>query len=189
MNGQLSEYLFDCRNSDRIERSAEVSECGRYRWWLRRSWSLWNADGTHRIGKGVVSFIMLNPSTADALQDDPTIRRCIGFAKSWGFNTLSVRNLFPWRATDPKELFRAETVTGGHRGDVELTTALTADLVVAAWGANVPFKRDAEAIEMFVTSAPMVPIYCLGTTKNGSPRHPLYVKADQQPVLFQPASF
>lgn len=189
MNGQLSEYLFDCRNSDRIKRSAEVSKCGRYRWWLQRSWSLRNADGTHRIGRGVVSFIMLNPSTADALQDDPTIRRCIGFAKSWGFNTLSVRNLFPWRATDPKELLKAEDPTGGYLGDIELTTALTADFVVAAWGANVPFKRDTEAMEMFVRFAPMVPIYCLGKTKNLCPRHPLYVKADQQPVLFQPASF
>lgn len=178
------EYLFDCRNRDRIERSAEVSECGRYRWWLRRSWSLRNADGTHRIGRGVVSFIMLNPSTADALQDDPTIRRCIGFAKSWGFNTLSVRNLFPWRATDPKELLKAEDAAGGDRGDTELTSALTADMVVVAWGANVPFKRDVEIMDIFSTVAPMVPIYCLGKTKNGSPRHPLYVKADQQPIPF-----
>jgi len=168
----------------RIDRSAEISECGRYRWWLRRSWQTWCPTRGHIPGKGVVCFVMLNPSTADGMQDDPTIRRCIGFARSWGYDTLSVRNLFPWRATDPQELFHAETVTGGYRGDLELITALTADMVVIAWGASVPFARDAEAIKLFNDHCPGVNLYCLGVTKHGHPRHPLYVKADTQPVLF-----
>lgn len=172
----------------KIERSAEISECGRYRWWLRRSWQIWDAHRGHIPGKGVCCFVMLNPSTADGTQDDPTIRRCIGFASSWGYDTLSVRNLFPWRATDPKELFHASTVTGGHRGDVELLAACTADMVVAAWGAGVPFGRDVEALRMFRGAFPGVPIYCLGTTKFGKPRHPLYVKADTQPQPFNSSS-
>ena len=169
----------------RIHRDAEISDCGLYRWWLRRSWTLMNERNEHVVGKGVCCFVMLNPSTADDTQDDPTIRRCINFAISWGFDALSVRNLFPWRATDPRELFRAETVTGANRGDCELLTALTADIVIAAWGGDVPFRRDVWAIEKFRKVAPDKPIYCLGTTKHGHPRHPLYVKAETQPILFE----
>jgi len=129
---------------------------------------------------------MLNPSTADAFTDDPTIRRCIGFAQSWGYDTLSVRNLFPWRATYPKELLAVDypTVTGGERGDIELITAMTADLVVVAWGASVPCGRDVRALESFL-AFPMKQIHCLELTKNGKPRHPLYVKADRKPQLFR----
>jgi hypothetical protein len=139
-----------------VRRSAEISECGRYRWWLRRSWQLWDdKTGEHVRGKGVCCFVMLNPSTADAMQDDPTIRRCIGFARSWGYDTLCVRNLFPWRATDPKDLRRdernADIFGGGHggRGETELLAACTADFIVAAWGSGVPFGRDERVLRLF----------------------------------------
>lgn len=168
----------------RIHRSAEISECGRYRWWLRRSWTLRDDRWLRVPGRGVCCFVMLNPSTADAERDDPTIRRCIGFAKKWGYDTLSVRNLFPYRATNPKELLTASHVTGGTRGDVELLAAMTANLVVCAWGANVPFSRDKEALAMFDDQFPGVQLYCLGVTKQGFPRHPLYVKSDAVPLLF-----
>lgn len=174
--------------ASRITRSAEISECGCYRWWLRRSWTLRNDLFEHVQGKGVCCFVMLNPSVADGLQDDPTIRRCINFAFGWGFDVLSVRNLFPWRATDPRELFKAETVTGGARGDSELLAACTADMLVVAWGANVPFDRDKRALAIFQDHFPAVPLYCLGTTKHGHPRHPLYVRADTEPRIYrQPA--
>lgn len=140
--------------------------------------------------KGTCCFVMLNPSTADALQDDPTIRRCIAFARGWGYDTLSVRNLFPWRATDPKELVEAERTAdifgGGYggRGEQELLAACTADMLVVAWGAGVPFGRDAAVLRLFKRHFSGKPLYCLGTTKNGHPRHPLYVKGDVQPQLF-----
>ena len=170
---------------NRIHLSAEISECGRYRWWLRRSWQLWSESGESIRGKGVCCFVMLNPSTADGLQDDPTIRRCIGFAKSWGYDTLSVRNLFPWRATDPKELRNPNVdVFGGDRGEQELLAACTADLIVAAWGAGVPFGRGERATRLFQHHFPAKPIYCLGKTKTGCPRHPLYVRADAKPLQF-----
>ena len=174
--------LFDC---SRIHRYADISDCGRYRWWLRRSWKLWK-DGEHVQGKGVCCFVMLNPSTADGLMDDPTIRRCIGFAMDWGYDALSVRNLFPWRATDPKELLGKErsVVTGGGPGNAELLAAASADIIVIAWGAKVPYDRDLEAMEMFRRNFPDKPLYCLGKTKHGHPRHPLYVKADTEPILF-----
>ena len=76
-------------------KSAEISPCGLYRYSLTRKWEAW---------KGTVNFIMLNPSTADAQEDDPTIRRCIGFAKAWGYGGIVVTNLFAYRATNPKEL-------------------------------------------------------------------------------------
>ena len=171
----------------RLHRSADISYCGRYRWSLRRSWVNYDSQGQHTPGKGVCCFVMLNPSTADSTQDDPTIRRCIGFAKRWGFNILSVRNLFPWRATDPDDLVRSEKVAdifGGNRGDQELLAACTADMVVAAWGASVPFGRDRYAMELFAKHFSGVKIYCLGKTKGGSPRHPLYVRADTDPQQF-----
>ena len=128
---------------------------------------------------------MLNPSTADAEQDDPTIRRCIGFARSWGYNVMTVRNIFPFRATNPKALRSAENPRGGHRGVVELTTALSADLTVVAWGAGVPFSADKDALLLFAATFPAKPLHCLGTTKAGHPRHPLYVAASAQPVAFE----
>lgn len=181
--------LFDIDN--RISRSAEISECGRYRWWLRRSWQLpWNPrEAGPPKSKGTCCFVMLNPSTADALQDDPTIRRCIAFARGWGYDTLSVRNLFPWRATDPKELLNGwENIdmTGGSRGASELLAACTANLTIVAWGAGVPRRRDRDVLLMFGDQFPGVKLYCLGTTKHGHPRHPLYVRGDTKPIRFDP---
>ena len=169
--------------SSHIRRSAEISDCGRYRWWLRRTWPHHGFFG-ESPSRGCVCFVMLNPSTADGMQDDPTTRRCIGFAKRWGFNTICIRNLFPWIATDPRELRRAEDVTGGHRGDIELMTSLTGDMVVAAWGTGVPLGRDHHVMEMFRKAFPLVQVHCLGTTKNGSPRHPLYVRAETDPIVY-----
>src|SRR5438132_5915755 len=99
-----------------LRRAAEFSACGRYRWCLRRSWRH-GGDGR------TVCFVMLNPSTADALSDDPTVRRCMGFARSWGFSVLSVRNLFALRTPDPVELRRADNPVGGKRGESALLSA------------------------------------------------------------------
>jgi hypothetical protein len=178
--------LFDT-GSKHIHRSAEISECGRYRWWLRRSWQLWD-NGLHVQGKGTCCFGMLNPSDADGTIDDPTVRRCVNFARSWGYDAMTVRNLFPFRSPDPKSLLTAHEPTGGHRGDIELLASCTADLLVVAWGAGVPFGRDRAALAMFADHFPDKPLYCLGKTKQGHPRHPLYVRADKELELFTGAS-
>ena len=159
----------DLSSNIMIRKSADVSECGRYRWWLRRSWGQ---------GHRVVTFVMLNPSTADHEIDDPTIRRSIRFAQDWGFDVLSVRNLFALRATNPQELLTANCPTGGSRGDRELALAATAQLVVAAWGAFVPFDREREALSLLRNCQ----LHHLGLTKHGRPRHPLYVPASTQPT-------
>ncbi len=160
--------------SDDIRRTARFSKCGLYRWSLRRSWP--GGDGR------TVCFVMLNPSTADGIQDDPTIRRCIGFARSWGYSRLVVRNLFALRATRPAELLRRSDPVGGLAGDRALRRAVSADVVVCAWGGRVPFGRDQRGLRLLSGQ----PLVCLGTTRDGSPRHPLYVRGDTLPRVFTP---
>jgi hypothetical protein len=169
--------LFGYSRYEGLQRSAGLSDCGRYRYWLRRWWQHGGGDGK------VVCFLMLNPSTADSSVDDPTIRRCLGFVRSWGHSVLSVRNLFALRATNPAELRKAADPVG-PQGDAALLTAKTADLVIAAWGAGVPFGRDRRALELLAGK----PLYCLGLTKHGHPRHPLYVPASAVPVPFVPGA-
>lgn len=147
------------------DRGAELSPCLRYRYRLWRRW----APGAPLV------FCMLNPSTADATEDDPTIRRCIGFARRDGYPAIEVVNLFAFRATDPAELPEA-SVAVGTMNDAFLRRAFTAAaLVVAAWGAH-PL---AEARARVVAALAPGPLHCLGVTKSGAPRHPLYVRGDQ----------
>lgn len=153
---------------------AFLSEDGRYRYSLTRHVSPLTGDGT-------CTFVMLNPSTADATQDDPTIRRCIGFARRWGFEWLKVVNLFAYRSTDPTELARVDDPSGPDNLCTIAKVVGSSDLVVCAWGAFPHWKRDQHvALVMELIAAP----HCLGLTKNGSPRHPLYVRADAQPQPF-----
>ena len=150
-----------------MKRSAEISECGRYRYSLDRRWG----DGDS------VTFIMLNPSTADANKDDPTIRRCIGFAKGWGYDGLVVRNLFALRSTDKLALTKESNPTGG---DDHVLEAKKAKLIIAAWGTFLPFNRERFVHWEFRST----PLYCLKKTKNGQPWHPLYVSASATPIPF-----
>lgn len=145
------------------EGAAVLSGCGRYRYLLTRRW----ADDP------AVTFVMLNPSTADATTDDPTIRRCIGFAKSWGYGSLNVVNLFAFRATDPRDLLAA-TDPVGPRNDAFLHDYLPVS--VAAWGAHKLAVARARQVMQAFAGRPL--LWCLGVTKDGHPRHPLYVRAD-----------
>ncbi len=124
---------------------------------------------------------MLNPSTADASIDDPTIRRCKGFAKDWGYGALTVINLYAFRATDPKELWKASDPVG-HNNDkwIEYICANYPGEItfVCAWGANAKPDRVKQFVDL-VAKHPKVKLMCLGTTKAGAPKHPLYIKADQ----------
>ena len=156
-----------------IERSAEISECGRYRWWLRRKLN----DDNNRV----VCFVMLNPSTADADIDGPTIRRCMGYARDWGYSILEVRNLFPYRATDKQEIRRVADPTGDPRGLTELGNAHHAELIIAAWGTWVPYDRDRRMKELYSRGRP---IYCLRANDEGKPVHPLYQPKNLTPQPF-----
>lgn len=162
--------------------SAKESSHGRHRFELRRAISL-------KIGvedRGSVLFVMLNPSTADATNDDPTIRRCKAFAREWNFSELIVGNLYSLRATDPALLRAAESPNAAANPDHVRALAREADRVVVAWGASAAF--DEEHINFMVDHCfEGVPLFCLGRTKEGHPRHPLYVKADVQPIVFKRA--
>ena len=145
--------------------SAVLSDCGRYRYRLDRKWS----DGP------AMCFVMLNPSTADADIDDPTIRRCIGFAKREGCGALVVVNLFNFRSTRPEDMADADNPEGDD-ADLRLLEAIEEidGPLIAAWGAHWMAKDRAA----HVTAMIGIHMVCLGKTKDGHPRHPLYVKGD-----------
>jgi hypothetical protein len=120
---------------------------------------------------------MLNPSTADAARDDPTVRRCIGFARSWGYGGLEVVNLFAYRATDPRALRRAADPVGpANRRHIAAAIA-NARLVIAAWGADATAGDAAARLRALSRRE----LRCLGLTRSGAPRHPLYVRATARP--------
>lgn len=158
---------------DGVDRGAAFSPCERYRYRLWRRW---------KPGR-IVTFCMLNPSTATADVDDPTIRRCMGFAQSWGFGSLIIVNMYAWRDTDPKAL-RLRLDEGidivGPTNNISIYDACyAAEIVIAAWGdqSGLPgFKARSENLRGLMGAASRV--HHLGLTKEGFPRHPLYLRKD-----------
>jgi hypothetical protein len=145
--------------------SATFSACERYRFDLVRQW-----------GAGpTVCFVMLNPSTADEREDDPTIRRCLAFARRESAGRLVVVNLFAWRATDPAALRSAVDPVGTETDRIIADHAVHADLVVCAWGVHgALLGRGADVMARLEG----LRLRCLGRTKDGHPKHPLYLRSD-----------
>jgi hypothetical protein len=151
-----------------------------HRYVLRRDWGF----GT---GRGSVNFIMLNPSTADDLFDDPTIRRCIGYAKRWGFDSLVVTNLFAYRATDPKELLKITKTDlplaiGKESGYYLESEAAAASIIVCAWGDNcdaIPHR----ALNV-IASLREYDLFCIRKTAKGNPAHPVREPYTDEPMLY-----
>lgn len=162
--------------SDDIERGdasagAVFSACEQYRYAL---WRRWNADAA-------VLFIGLNPSTADESVDDPTIRRCIGYAKSWGYGAMYMANLFAWRATDPAEM-KQVPLPVGENNDAHLHRLINhvCALSIAAWGNHGTHKDRAAQVMMIYSHR----LRYLRLTKSGQPAHPLYLPKTLTPCLF-----
>ncbi len=130
-------------------------------------------------------FIMLNPSTADARRNDPTIRRCIGYATDWGHRRLLIANLFGFRATFPADLKRADDPVGpGNDGWIRQAARYVAERggpVVLGWGIHGAFAGRDRAVLDLLGRAGIRP-RCLGVTRHGQPRHVLYLRKDQ-PLL------
>lgn len=146
---------------------AEFDTSGRYRYAL---WRAWSANYPR------VVFILLNPSTADEQRNDPTIRRCMGFARAWQFGSVEVVNLFAYRATDGRELLKAVDPVGEENNRFLMRAVERCSTVVVGWGSRgTLLGRDREVISLL---AGRKDVYCLGTTKGGHPRHPLYVRGD-----------
>lgn len=138
--------------------SAAFSGCGTWRYSLRRG------------AAPYVMFIGLNPSTADETLDDNTIRRCRGFARDWGYNGILMGNLFAYRSTDPKGLMVSDDPIGPANDEYLESLAAEAGLVVAAWGAYKLASPRARAVLPRLGE-----VFCLGCTKDGHPKHPLYL--------------
>lgn len=150
---------------------AIISECGQYRYHL---WRIWDDC------LPVMVFVMQNPSTADAVNDDPTIRRCLGFARREGCGGISVRNVFALRATNERELL-AHRDPVGPDNEQHLLSARNCSLLtklVVAWGTRFGGKRLSRHYQAAEVALVIQSPYCLGTTKAGDPRHPLFVRAD-----------
>ncbi|WP_349318878.1 DUF1643 domain-containing protein [Mycolicibacterium canariasense] len=159
---------------DGIVSSAVISECGTYRYRLTRIWD---------ESKPVLAWAMLNPSKADGRLNDPTIRRCIAFAKAWGYGGITVVNQYALRATDPKQLWQHPDPIGPDN-DAELAKAAERhSLIILAWGSNATPGRTTDVLRIlsrvYDRSGKLA---VLGWTKGGEPRHPLYVRADTRPM-------
>lgn len=163
---------------DDVTRSAVLSRDDVYRYLLSRRWA---------EGDRILLWLMLNPSTADAKIDDPTIKRCMAFGRRWGYDAIEVVNLFAFRATNPKDLTRAGhhplDMIGPENDSYIREAYKRASRTVAAWGAHpIALPRSRNVFELFDAQPS---IYCLGRTKDGSPRHPLYVHGDQPLLSFK----
>lgn len=165
-----------------VTASATLSPCGTYRYTLTRAW----ATGPFAL------WIMLNPSTADADMDDPTIRRCMAFSRTWDFAGCTVVNLFALRATKPGDLLDHPDPVGPENNSAlwDAVTLPGHGLVVAAWGTvpSIPgrirlFARPDYVLRLCERSRRTV--HCLGRTASGQPRHPLYVKADVKAEVYR----
>lgn len=153
-----------------VKKDARLSPCGRYRYWLTRVWG---------DPEDLLVWLMLNPSTASAEKDDPTIRKCIGFAQVHGYGAIAVVNLFSIRETHPKNLVGLpEASLVGPEDELWLRHWLPHATVVCAWGQHAALKRP--IARRVATLKPLLPrgTWCLGRCSDGSPKHPLMPSYD-----------
>jgi len=151
---------------------AMFSPCRQYRYLLWRRW----ADDW---GSNYAMFVGLNPSTADETNDDPTIRRCIKFAKDWGYSGLCMANIFAYRATDPKDMIAVDEPIGVENDKYLIEYAAKAGVVIAAWGNHGTYKNRHLQVKRIIPV-----LHCLKVTKSGMPSHPLYLPQTLKPVPF-----
>ena len=157
---------------------ALYSPCEGYRYALSRCW---DADGRR------VMFVMLNPSTATELANDPTVERCERRARRLGYGAFRVTNIFAWRATDPRDLKAAPEPVGAQNDAALLEGAAWADAIIAAWGVHGAHRgRGLEVAEMLARCG--TPLFHLGLSKEGHPRHPLYLPYSALPQDWVPES-
>ncbi|WP_199313846.1 DUF1643 domain-containing protein [Leptolyngbya sp. FACHB-671] len=171
---QFKKHAYPSTPPVQLKTGATFDPTGTYRYSL---WREWDANAPK------VGFIMLNPSSADAEKNDPTIRRCISFAQFWGYGCLEVVNLFAYRATHLKDLLQA-TDPIGDKNDRYLNAAMqTAEMLVVAWGNWGSLNQRDQAVLQLVSEHRHV--CCLSVNRSGQPRHPLYVRSDTYPMPFQ----
>jgi hypothetical protein len=177
------------------ERAHQFSPCRKYRYTLWREWHKdtlnLSADDEARTIHQFVQFIGLNPSTADEVQDDPTVRRCIQFAKDWGYGAMCMTNIFAFRATDPTNM-KAEVSPVAeldlrhlqNENDTWLQRiSRSAGLIICAWGRHGNhLKRHERVLDLLSDRK----LHCLSVNADGTPAHPLYLPSILKPIPFPP---
>ena len=146
--------------------AADFSPCGKYRYTLERGWN----DDLPKV-----AFVGLNPSTATGTMDDPTIRRCVNFARDWGYGSMTMINLFAFRATSPKDMKSEYDPIGCMNNEFICSVAGTSQKIVIAWGNHGNHAgRDQQVLKLLENGS----LHCFGITKAGQPVHPLYQRND-----------
>ncbi|WP_084398329.1 DUF1643 domain-containing protein [Henriciella aquimarina] len=162
-----------------IRRVATLSDCGNYRYRLgrimREPMPVESMALAWYTPPRVMAFVMLNPSTADAYEDDPTIRRCVGFARRDDYDEICVMNLFAGRATKPSDLFKMDDPEGPDNREHWQALKKSSATIICAWGAD---RRAIPQAEKFIAFMEGRDLHCLGMSKDGHPRHPLYLKSE-----------
>lgn len=154
---------------------ATYSDDLEYRYDLVRTW-----DG----GAGRINFVMLNPSTATELANDPTVERCERRARALGYGAFRVTNIFAYRATDPRDMRAHPDPVGGEANDTAIReAALWADRVVCAWGTHGAHLSRGPAVERLLRGTGRE-LTTLGLSKHGHPKHPLYIGYHVQPAVW-----
>lgn len=154
--------------------TAIYSDCERYRYSLTR---VWDKNGRKAL------FVMLNPSTATEVQNDPTVERCERRARALGFGAFQVTNIFAWRDTDPRNMRAAADPVGPQNDRAISDGCVWADQIIAAWGTHGAHRDRGAAVETLLRNTGE-PLFHLGLTKAGHPKHPLYIAYTQQPELW-----
>ncbi len=157
--------------------TAVYSNCERYRYSLTR---VWDAGGRK------VHFVMLNPSTATEVQNDPTVERCERRARALGYGAFRVTNIFAWRDTDPRKMRAAPDPTGPDNDTAILDGTDWAADTICAWGTHGEHLSRGPQVEALLR-ATNAPLFHLGLSKAGHPKHPLYIAYTQQPALWTPS--
>lgn len=154
--------------------TAQYSDCELYRYDLTRVWDAQQPK---------IAFVMLNPSTATEVQNDPTVERCERRARTLGYGSFRVCNIFAWRDTDPRKMRKAADPVGPENNASIVGACHWADTIVCAWGTHGEHLQRGPEVAVLMRSTDK-PLYHLGLSKAGHPKHPLYISYTQQPQLW-----
>lgn len=167
-------------------KDAYFSDDRKYRYLLTR---IWGEESKGIPLRQCALFIGLNPSTADETEDDPTIRRCIGYAKAWGYGGLIMANIFAFRATNPRDMFTQEDPVGPENDEYLILAHKFSGISVAAWGTHGKHRnrdlRVKRILDVQDSNGEEKKLHCLRLTSQGHPAHPLYLPANLKPIIFR----
>lgn len=155
--------------------TAIYSDCEQYRYILNRRWG--------PASKNLAVFIGLNPSTATEYQNDPTVARCINYAKAWGYDTMTMLNAFGLRSTDPRGLKAIDDPIGPDNDRYIIEQTKLASRIILCWGTHAAYLERGTQLQKQLCKLRRK-LFCLKVTKNGFPSHPLYLRKDLQPISY-----